>query len=572
MDKQQILEIAKSDPKFSQAVLQLEQQIGDMPVTAEGLDELVKMLEAALNNPDKYAEIMAAAVKDGYFDEGDFPPQPDAVFLVSILVLLYGMQERAKSQQGFARGGLAQAARQLRSKGRNGDTILAHINPAEADMLRRAGGSGSINPNTGLPEYGWFKKFLSVALPIALTFLAPGIGTAIGASLGASAAWAPVLGGALIGGASSALGGGNFLQGAALGGLGGGLGGMAGSAANNALGLGLGASGQAMLGSGLVGGALGAATGQGFMQGAVQGATGQALGSALGGAGGGAMQAGGTQFGNMLTAGYDPKQAATGGVLAGLATSMAPKPASNVGLKPSSAVVDGLRTTPMTSTVYNPSYNLTGAEATLPAGYDVGDMGTGTGPGATATTAAPAPSSGFGLNAGTALKGLTLMSMLGGAPKPVQQAVSSLSPAQQEYFNRPSVQWDWTRMQKDAAESGVGLGQYMAQNWNDISTGAYNQPTEPRKLARGGALSQIAYAVGGPGSGRDDEIDAKLSDGEYVFDAETVAMLGDGSGKAGAARLDQMRASIRSHKGKNLAKGRISPDAKSPLAYLKGLK
>ena len=74
----------------------------------------------------------------------------------------------------------------------------------------------------------------------------------------------------------------------------------------------------------------------------------------------------------------------------------------------------------------------------------------------------------------------------------------------------------------------------------------------------------------GSGSGRDDTIDAKLSDGEYVFDAETVALIGDGSSKMGAQRLDLMRQQIRKQKGKALARGKFSPDAKSPLSYLRG--
>jgi hypothetical protein len=37
--------------------------------------------------------------------------------------------------------------------GRGRDKVLAHITPEEADMLIQAGGSGSINPNTGLPEF-----------------------------------------------------------------------------------------------------------------------------------------------------------------------------------------------------------------------------------------------------------------------------------------------------------------------------------------------------------------------------------------------------------------------------------
>jgi hypothetical protein len=81
----------------------------------------------------------------------------------------------------------------------------------------------------------------------------------------------------------------------------------------------------------------------------------------------------------------------------------------------------------------------------------------------------------------------------------------------------------------------------------------------------GGPLSRY---VGGPGTGRSDSIDAKLSDGEYVIDAETVALLGDGSSKAGAKRLDQFRANIRKQKGRELAKGKFSPDAKRPEQYL----
>ena len=42
----------------------------------------------------------------------------------------------------------------LASKGRMDDTRLAHINDYEAKLLQSVGGSGTINPATGLPEYG----------------------------------------------------------------------------------------------------------------------------------------------------------------------------------------------------------------------------------------------------------------------------------------------------------------------------------------------------------------------------------------------------------------------------------
>ena len=44
-------------------------------------------------------------------------------------------------------------AEMIRSKGRGKDTMLAHITPKEAALLKRRGGSGSVNPDTGLPEY-----------------------------------------------------------------------------------------------------------------------------------------------------------------------------------------------------------------------------------------------------------------------------------------------------------------------------------------------------------------------------------------------------------------------------------
>jgi hypothetical protein len=87
---------------------------------------------------------------------------------------------------------------------------------------------------------------------------------------------------------------------------------------------------------------------------------------------------------------------------------------------------------------------------------------------------------------------------------------------------------------------------------------------------RGGPSRRTEFAVNGPGTGRSDDIPAVLSDGEYVIDAETVALLGDGSSKAGAKKLDDLRVKVRKHKGKKLAKGRFSANAKNPEAYLSG--
>ena len=48
---------------------------------------------------------------------------------------------------------LPMLAKLLQGYGRKGDKMLAHITPEEAQMLEDEGGSGTINPHTGLPEY-----------------------------------------------------------------------------------------------------------------------------------------------------------------------------------------------------------------------------------------------------------------------------------------------------------------------------------------------------------------------------------------------------------------------------------
>ncbi len=60
----------------------------------------------------------------------------------------------------YSKGGEAQGlkalAQELPKYGRMGDTMVAHINPQEAALLKSMGGSGTINPTTGLPEFGMF--------------------------------------------------------------------------------------------------------------------------------------------------------------------------------------------------------------------------------------------------------------------------------------------------------------------------------------------------------------------------------------------------------------------------------
>jgi hypothetical protein len=611
-----ITQMAEQDPQYAPAIDAIEAQLARTPIVPEDLDKAIQLLEFVIQNPDKYQEVREAAVKDGIVDARMVPEQYDQAFVVSMLIALYGLQDRLKTQ-GYARGGLAVAARRVAAAGRGGDTELAHINSREAEMLKRMGGAGTINPNTGLREYKDDGDFLSAVLPIALAVFVPGLGTAIGTSLGASGIGASMLGSAVIGGVSSALTGGDPLKGALMGGLGGGLGGAAGEF------FAPGASPmvQSMIGSGVVGGVSGALTGGDPIKGALQGVAGGAIGQLAGQNFGGptafeqGVTSAGQSFGNALTAGYDPKTAATVGVTSGLLKGL------QTNMKPSDAVVDGMKNAPKTVTM--PDGTVVDAPGTRGVGAD-GRQGTNmldpatgkislqldkgsyvvnpqTGavefkaaePGfmekalkgsifeskSPTLTTDVKPDGGMGMTS-KVIGGLGLISALQKPPVPVQEAIAKMSPEQQEYFNRPSVAWDWNRMQTDANAANMSLDRFMAENWPRITgyasgnpgaqQGAYNYQA-PVSKARGGALSAVARFAQGAGSGRADTIDAKLSDGEYVIDAETVAMLGDGSNKEGAKRLDAMRQNIRSHKGKTLARGKISPNAKSPLSYLKGV-
>ena len=97
---------------------------------------------------------------------------------------------------GFADGGLVGASQDVAAHGRNGDTMLLHVNPEELEGLETLLGPTSVNPDTGNPEaFAW--------MPILIGM---GIGALAG---GASDDWSAkgILGGALLGGVTGGVGG-----------------------------------------------------------------------------------------------------------------------------------------------------------------------------------------------------------------------------------------------------------------------------------------------------------------------------------------------------------------------------
>jgi hypothetical protein len=115
-----------------------------------------------------------------------------------------------------------------------------------------------------------------------------------------------------------------------------------------------------------------------------------------------------------------------------------------------------------------------------------------------------------------------------------------------------------------------------------ITTPVPNQPAAPAMVAPSGntfaeggeidddmASHLMAYhkrgghtgpgQVKGIGSGQEDKIAAWLSDGEYVWSAQDVADLGDGSTDEGVRRLDKMRQMVRRRAGRKDVKKIAKP-------------
>ena len=141
------------------AVQELRRDLAGLNLPLELILAMLTMVEGLLAEPGNYAQLRQELLAEGV-PEDLLPEQFDGEFFGAMQLALEQMinmqPQTGQPIQAFAEGGLASLrpiAKELQSFGRNGDTILAHINPAEARMLQRMGGSGTINPVTGLREY-----------------------------------------------------------------------------------------------------------------------------------------------------------------------------------------------------------------------------------------------------------------------------------------------------------------------------------------------------------------------------------------------------------------------------------
>ena len=225
---------------------QLQELADDLDTfSMEDLRNMRYFLTYLSKNRRRYRDILQKMYAMGALEEGGVPEEYDPAFFSVLMGLVdQTIAKRGESgteqeaPEGFAKGGIVSlkaAARRVQAAGRDGDTVLAHITPAEAALLKRMGGAGSTNPKTGLPEYKSFfskawsfiKKAAPIVLPIALSFIpgvnviaagfiGSGLGSLIGGAKPKDALKSAIFGGLTAGigaGISGAVSGTGFFQG-----------------------------------------------------------------------------------------------------------------------------------------------------------------------------------------------------------------------------------------------------------------------------------------------------------------------------------------------------------------------
>jgi hypothetical protein len=152
--------LEEADP---QIVAQFRQGLSQIQMPPELLAALQMIVDAVLENPEGYPAIREMLLKEDVPEEL-LPEVFDPAYFMAFAAALDQIEAQVGSMpapQNFADGGIAELkpiAKAMQDMGRGGDTLLAHINPQEARLLKQLGGSGTINPMTGLPEFGWFSK------------------------------------------------------------------------------------------------------------------------------------------------------------------------------------------------------------------------------------------------------------------------------------------------------------------------------------------------------------------------------------------------------------------------------
>ena len=408
----------------------------------------------------------------------------------------------------------------IRQQGEGEDTILAHINPIEAAVLKSMGGSGTINPKTGLPQFGggvlsarywkkgaWKRDLAAVVGNVIGNAILPGIGGPIGSAIGSAA-------GTKIRGRKDYAP--HMLKSAAIS--------AAAPTAASLLG-----SGASSMGAGSVGNYLtnygntnailpslgiGNNAGSGSIPG-VQAA--ESTASTAGREAG--KKAVEQSFADKLMVNSKDFFTQPSNIMstAVLANQLIPQKEKKVKeTTPEEIAANEKR--------YRNASRLSQAELEAEAAYSLAQR----------EAKRRARNNLYGLESSSVT--------------PLYRKVNS--PAEYENTRR------WLEYYDNPEFTGNQVRMKEGGSFNPYSSYEIEYP-----------MGIIGYLQGHSG-GQDDDINAKLSDGEYVIDASTVSDLGDGNNANGAKKLDQMRRNIREHKrGGSI---NMPPKAKSLLSYMGG--
>ena len=543
-------------------VQELRETLAGAQLPAELVEAMLDMVEAILSNPGDYPEDRAELIREGVPEE-ILPAQFDAEYFGALELALEQMPSMrapmGSEPMGFADGGIVSLkpiAKELQRYGRNGDTILAHITPAEARMLKRRGGSGTRNPVTGLPEF-FIKKiaksvgnaFKSVGKAVvgAVKGVAKGVTKFVKSPVGKIAtavALAYFMGPA----AASMLGVTSTAGVAAVSGVIGGFG-------SSVLG---GDNLKTALRNGAIGGVV-AGAGAGIMGGANAFSAGSYTGpTTISGQFNRLTEGVGSLFGADPVAQAMPVQPPTSIPSVELAPSIQIPTAPPVG-DPSLSIAGNMPATSSGSAVqsmqniFSQPGTTTGAVAGTGTAGTGAITGTGTaGTGAAQTVASTASPSLLRQYGPYAAAGLGVMGLTGGFKDQPAEPISitegttgadllAQDPDRYGVTLGPTQTIYATPQSRPVEEEYADYYASMRQNPYMLGMA----PQQTRMLAQGGPANPESFprrngAINGPGTATSDSIPAMLSDGEFVFTARAVRGAGGGSRRDGAKRMYQM--------------------------------
>jgi hypothetical protein len=488
----------------------------------------------------QYSDIQAAPTYD---------PQPMMGNMTETQLYPYANTSYAANSQapyGYAEGGrvrqsrnsrtdLPSLAEMIRQQGNNEDSILAHINPLEAMMLKQFGGSGTINPKTGLPQFSFWNKPGKATRTSAGSIVGTIIGNMILPGIGG------VIGGAIGQGTQHAARGKKFGEGALKGAS---IGAMIPSAA------GLAGSGASALGMNTAGSAL-----------SNYGAQNSILAS-LGMNGMGGMGASGGMGGGVAAGGAPMKEYYLNQLANNVALPGGAQSAASAGSGAAPGFMSQLGTN--SSSFFSKPQNL------LALASAAGSFAGREKPRKEKTPEQLA-------NEQKRYEQALILT----AQERAAKEANSLANRQMERrieMNKflPEERFAVNPMYRRAHNPNEyrNTGNWLSYHDNPQFTG------QPILMKSGGRAqrpeieieefeieypSKEGYLLHGYTGGQDDKIKALLSDGEYVIPADVVSHIGDGNNMSGGKKLDHFLKNVRKHKG---AGPKLPPKLKSLANYM----